>query len=124
MKRILMIMAVLAIGAVAGVLLQDPLQAGVLTAGGGMVAATLLMSDPHLRLSVFAYPANAMVHVLVGDGHMIHDIWTPVNVSAVLTATDGTGYGNAPVGSRVTQYLAGSVAIYVKETDATWTTVT
>ena len=68
----------------------------------------------------FDYPATAQVLSLTGNPRR-HLIFTNVNVASVLTATDGTGFGNAPVGTVIFQFIAGTAQIHMKETDATWT---
>src|SRR3990167_9722083 len=121
MKQLMSVLAVLAVVAVA-MLIDQAL--GNVCGIGGMMAVMNLIATAHPRLENFAYPSTARVLVLQDDLGEIHDIWVPVDVSALLTATYGTGYGNAPVGSRLTQYIAGTTTIYVKETDATWTEIT
>ena len=72
----------------------------------------------------YKYPTSALVHELGNEEKTIHLIFVDIDASSLLTATDGTGFGKAPTGTVVYQYLVSAPRIYEKQTDATWKTVT
>lgn len=93
-------------------------------AGIAAVAAVVnLLPVPAQDLSGYKYPSGAFVEVVQGDGTVFHNIRVATDVSALLTATDGTGFGLAPVGTTIVQSFAGAGHIFIKETDDTWTTL-
>lgn len=85
---------------------------GVIPAGGVGMSAE----------DAYAYPSTTeLVLVIQSQEVEKHIIFTQTNVAAVLTATDGTGYGKAPIGTTIIQSTSAAVQIHVKEVDGTWT---
>jgi hypothetical protein len=86
---------------------------------------TLLHTQANIDfVAQFKYPRTARVLEVGNEEGKIHLIWVDVDVSALLTATDGTGFGKAPIGTRITQYLVATPREYIKQTDSTWKTIT
>ena len=68
----------------------------------------------------YKYPTTAKVFEIGNEDEKIHWIFVSVTSAALLTATDGTGYGYAPYGSMVFQNLSGTVRIFMRNSLGTW----
>lgn len=85
------------------------------------MAAKSLTPVIETNLAAYAYPDGAEVLNVQNEDGNYHIIFSDANVASVLTATDGTGFGNAPVGTVINQYTSGAAQIHMKEVDGTWT---
>lgn len=99
---------------------------------GGLISGTAVVlkaavvamrATDEPRVSDYAYPDGVLVSSHNGDGNIRHIIWVSTDVSALLTAIDGTGFGNAPKGTVIFQNLAGTAKIHQKDSDGAWDSV-
>lgn len=71
----------------------------------------------------YAYPKTCLVMEIGNESKKVHVIWVDTDfTTALLTPTDGTGLGNAPIGSYVIQYLTATPRVSVKVLDSSWKT--
>ena len=68
----------------------------------------------------YKYPAATKVFEIGNEDKVIHLIFVATDVSSLLTATDGTGYGKAPYGSLVFQSVSGTERIYQLNSAGSW----
>jgi hypothetical protein len=85
----------------------------------------LLHTQANIPLSTqYSYPATCLVMEVGNESKKIHLIFVDTDfTTALLTPTDGTGLGNAPIGSVVFQYLTATPRIAIKVLDSTWKTI-